>query len=175
MLAKIVVLSAILGCALSAPHGTSYASVNQHFDNHHDGHNEHHYDIHDHDDHHAYDNHVDHHYVAHENDWEHHYEEPSVEVAHYDHHDDHHDDHHEEHHDHHPKYEFKYGVEDHHTHDMKSQEEHRDGDVVKGHYKLVQPDGRTRIVHYTADKHNGFNADVTYSGHADHPSHHEHY
>ncbi|XP_065161829.1 cuticle protein 19-like [Atheta coriaria] len=78
-------------------------------------------------------------------------------------------DHHEPHH--HPKYEYKYGVEDHHTHDIKSAEEERDGDVVKGWYKLEQPDGRTRIVHYTADKHNGFNADVKYSGHADH-SHH---
>ncbi|XP_065161830.1 uncharacterized protein [Atheta coriaria] len=72
---------------------------------------------------------------------------------------------------HHPKYEYKYGVEDHHTHDMKSAEEERNGDVVKGWYKLEQPDGRTRMVHYTADKHNGFNADVKYSGHADHPHH----
>ncbi|XP_065172207.1 uncharacterized protein [Atheta coriaria] len=77
----------------------------------------------------------------------------------------------EQHKAHHPKYEYKYGVEDHHTHDMKSAEEERDGDVVKGWYKLEQPDGRTRIVHYTADKHNGFNADVKYSGHADHPYH----
>ncbi|XP_065161846.1 adult-specific cuticular protein ACP-20-like [Atheta coriaria] len=89
-------------------------------------------------------------------------------VEHSYHHGDHHD-HHEPHH--HPKYEYKYGVEDHHTHDMKSAEEERDGEVVKGWYKLEQPDGRTRIVHYTADKHNGFNADVKYSGHADHPYH----
>ncbi|XP_065172208.1 cuticle protein 19-like [Atheta coriaria] len=89
-------------------------------------------------------------------------------VEHSYHHDDHHE-HHEPHH--HPKYEYKYGVEDHHTHDIKSAEEERNGDVVKGWYKLEQPDGRTRVVHYTADKHNGFNAEVKYSGHADHPHH----
>ncbi|XP_065164443.1 cuticle protein 8-like isoform X2 [Atheta coriaria] len=71
--------------------------------------------------------------------------------------------------DHHPKYEFKYGVEDHHTGDKKSQSEVRDGDVVKGEYSLVQPDGTVRNVHYSADHHNGFNAEVSYSGHAAHP------
>ncbi|XP_034239862.1 cuticle protein 18.6-like isoform X2 [Thrips palmi] len=69
----------------------------------------------------------------------------------------------------HPKYEFKYGVEDHHTGDNKDQKEERDGDVVKGEYSLLQPDGRKRIVHYTASKHGGFNAIVSYSGHAIHP------
>ncbi|XP_034238846.1 cuticle protein 19.8-like [Thrips palmi] len=69
----------------------------------------------------------------------------------------------------HPKYEFKYGVHDAHTGDVKSQTEHRDGDVVKGEYSLVQPDGTTRTVHYTADDHNGFNAVVTNTGHAVHP------
>ncbi|KAJ4439004.1 hypothetical protein ANN_14959 [Periplaneta americana] len=66
---------------------------------------------------------------------------------------------HEEHDYHaHPKYEFKYGVKDSHTHDIKEQHETRDGDKVEGYYKLVEPDGTTRTVHYTADKHNGFNA-----------------
>lgn len=64
-------------------------------------------------------------------------------------------------------------MEDKHTHDVKSANEHRDGDVVKGEYTLVQPDGRTRHVHYTSDKHAGFNAHVTYSGHAHHPEHYE--
>lgn len=32
----------------------------------------------------------------------------------------------------HPKYSFNYGVADHHTGDVKSQHETRDGDVVKG-------------------------------------------
>lgn len=70
----------------------------------------------------------------------------------------------------HPKYEFKYGVDDHHTGDKKSQHETRDGDVVKGEYSLVEPDGTIRKVTYTADHHNGFNAVVTKSGHAAHPA-----
>jgi hypothetical protein len=70
----------------------------------------------------------------------------------------------------HPKYEFKYGVNDQHTGDIKEQSEQRDGDVVKGQYSLVEPDGTTRIVKYTSDKHNGFNAEVIKSGHATHPA-----
>ncbi|XP_069705434.1 cuticle protein 7-like [Periplaneta americana] len=75
----------------------------------------------------------------------------------------------EQEHHHHPKYDFKYGVKDTHTHDIKEQHETRDGDKVEGYYKLVEPDGTTRTVHYTADKHNGFNAHVQKSGHASHP------
>ncbi|EFA03715.2 hypothetical protein TcasGA2_TC013820 [Tribolium castaneum] len=66
-------------------------------------------------------------------------------------------EHHQEHY-HHPKYQYKYGVEDHHTGDIKSQEETRDGDLVKGSYSLHEPDGTILTVHYTADKHSGFNA-----------------
>ncbi|PSN50760.1 Cuticle protein 8 [Blattella germanica] len=79
-------------------------------------------------------------------------------------------EHYEEHHAH-PKYDFKYGVHDSHTHDIKEQHESRDGDKVTGYYKLVEPDGTTRTVHYTADKHNGFTAHVEKSGHAVHPTH----
>ncbi|KAK3908030.1 Adult-specific cuticular protein ACP-20 [Frankliniella fusca] len=86
-----------------------------------------------------------------------------------------HESHHEDYHYSHPKYEFKYGVEDHHTGDHKDQKEERDGDVVKGEYSLLQPDGRKRIVHYTASKHGGFNAIVSYSGHAIHPEVHGHH
>uniref|UniRef100_A0A0A9WFH7 Cuticle protein n=1 Tax=Lygus hesperus TaxID=30085 RepID=A0A0A9WFH7_LYGHE len=60
----------------------------------------------------------------------------------------------------HPSYKFEYGVSDGHTGDVKSQSEIRDGDVVKGSYSLVEPDGSKRIVEYTADDHNGFNAVV---------------
>ncbi|KAJ9588166.1 hypothetical protein L9F63_018470 [Diploptera punctata] len=67
-------------------------------------------------------------------------------------------------------YEFKYGVHDAHTHDIKEQAEKRDGDRVEGYYKLVEPDGTTRTVHYTADKHTGFHAQVVRSGHAVHPA-----
>ncbi|XP_018561011.1 larval cuticle protein A2B-like [Anoplophora glabripennis] len=59
-----------------------------------------------------------------------------------------------------PKYSFKYGVNDYHTGDIKSQQESRDGDLVKGQYSLVEPDGSIRTVDYTADKHSGFNAVV---------------
>ncbi|XP_047986059.1 cuticle protein 19-like [Leguminivora glycinivorella] len=69
----------------------------------------------------------------------------------------------------HPKYAFDYSVKDPHTGDHKTQWETRDGDVVKGAYSLAEPDGTTRIVEYTADKHNGFNAVVKRIGHAHHP------
>ncbi|KAL0840199.1 hypothetical protein ABMA28_015489 [Loxostege sticticalis] len=59
-----------------------------------------------------------------------------------------------------PKYVFKYGVNDFHTGDIKTHHESRDGDVVKGQYTVVEPDGSIRTVDYTADKHNGFNAVV---------------
>ncbi|CAH1644407.1 unnamed protein product [Spodoptera littoralis] len=56
----------------------------------------------------------------------------------------------------HPKYKYSYSVEDPHTGDHKSQHEVRDGDVVKGEYSLLQPDGSFRKVSYTADDHNGY-------------------
>ncbi|KAI4464368.1 structural contituent of cuticle [Holotrichia oblita] len=78
------------------------------------------------------------------------------------------EDHHEE--DHEPKkYEFHYAVEDKHTGDIKSQKESGDGHVVKGEYSLKEADGTTRIVKYSADKKNGFNAVVIKKGHAVHP------
>ncbi|XP_049866474.1 cuticle protein 7-like [Pectinophora gossypiella] len=69
----------------------------------------------------------------------------------------------------HPRYQFNYGVADGHTGDQKSQWEARDGDVVKGQYSLVEPDGTVRTVNYSADDHNGFNAVVSRAGHAAHP------
>nr|P26967.1 RecName: Full=Adult-specific cuticular protein ACP-20; Flags: Precursor [Tenebrio molitor]CAA45057.1 adult cuticular protein [Tenebrio molitor] len=66
-------------------------------------------------------------------------------------------------------YQFKYGVEDHRTGDRKQQAEVRVGDVVKGEYSLAEPDGTVRVVKYTADDHNGFNAVVSRVGHAVHP------
>ncbi|XP_053602742.1 cuticle protein 18.6-like [Plodia interpunctella] len=86
------------------------------------------------------------------------------------------DDHHEDYYAI-PKYTYEYKVEDPHTHDSKYQRETRDHDVVKGEYSLHQPDGRIRIVHYTADKKNGFQAEVKYEGHAKHivPEHHSHH
>ncbi|KAH1015385.1 hypothetical protein HUJ05_013117 [Dendroctonus ponderosae] len=60
----------------------------------------------------------------------------------------------------HPQYKFEYAISDPHTGDQKTQEETRDGDVVKGSYSLVEPDGSRRRVDYTADSINGFNAIV---------------
>jgi hypothetical protein len=68
------------------------------------------------------------------------------------------------------QYEFKYGVRDEHTHDIKEQAEKRVGDKVEGYYKLLEADGTTRTVHYTSDKHTGFQAQVVKSGHAIHPA-----
>ncbi|KAE8573272.1 Cuticle Protein CPR RR-2 [Halyomorpha halys] len=73
-----------------------------------------------------------------------------------------------------PHYKFDYSVHDSHTHDIKKQEETREGDVVKGYYSLYEPDGTERIVHYTADKKNGFNAVVERKGHAVHPQKYGH-
>uniref|UniRef100_A0AAG5D7J7 Uncharacterized protein n=1 Tax=Anopheles atroparvus TaxID=41427 RepID=A0AAG5D7J7_ANOAO len=69
----------------------------------------------------------------------------------------------------HPSYKFEYGVKDPHTGDHKSQWEHRDGDVVKGAYTLHEADGTERVVEYSSDKHNGFQAHVKRVGHAHHP------
>uniref|UniRef100_T1HRE9 Cuticle protein n=2 Tax=Rhodnius prolixus TaxID=13249 RepID=T1HRE9_RHOPR len=68
-----------------------------------------------------------------------------------------------------PHYSYEYQVHDPHTGDVKSQHETREGDVVKGFYTLKEADGTVREVHYTSDKHNGFNAVVKKSGHAVHP------
>ncbi|XP_037299446.1 cuticle protein 8 [Manduca sexta] len=77
------------------------------------------------------------------------------------------------HHDHYafPEYKFAYSVHDHHTGDVKAQHELRHGDIVKGGYELVEPDGSFRKVEYKADDHTGFNAIVHHST----PHHHIHH
>ncbi|XP_047526795.1 cuticle protein 8-like, partial [Vanessa atalanta] len=97
-----------------------------------------------------------------------HYAAPSVAVQHAPIHYNQHES--QGHHEYnaHPKYEFEYSVADHHTGDIKSQHEARDGDHVTGSYSLHQSDGSIRTVHYNADGHNGFNAQVEYSGHSTH-------
>ncbi|XP_011497705.1 PREDICTED: larval cuticle protein A2B-like [Ceratosolen solmsi marchali] len=60
----------------------------------------------------------------------------------------------------HPQYSYAYDVQDALTGDSKSQQETRDGDVVQGSYSLIEADGTRRIVEYTADPVNGFNAVV---------------
>lgn len=60
-----------------------------------------------------------------------------------------------------PQYSFAYDVFDSYTNDVKSQFETRNGDLVQGRYSLVEPDGKSvRIVEYSADDANGFNARV---------------
>ncbi|CAH0557241.1 unnamed protein product [Brassicogethes aeneus] len=66
-------------------------------------------------------------------------------------------------------YEFKYGVGDPKTGDQKEQSEVRKGDTVVGEYSLAEPDGTIRVVKYTADPINGFNAVVSRIGKAVHP------
>ncbi|CAG9567995.1 unnamed protein product [Danaus chrysippus] len=60
-----------------------------------------------------------------------------------------------------PQYSYAYDIQDALTGDSKSQQESRSGDVVQGSYSLVDPDGTRRIVEYTADPQNGFNAVVS--------------
>ncbi|KNC30896.1 hypothetical protein FF38_09294 [Lucilia cuprina] len=69
----------------------------------------------------------------------------------------------------HPEYAFSYGVKDLHTGDVKSQWESREGDGVKGHYSVLEPDGSIRTVTYTADAKSGFNAVVKTVGANSHP------
>ncbi|KAL9903464.1 cuticular protein 76Bc isoform 2-T2 [Glossina fuscipes fuscipes] len=70
---------------------------------------------------------------------------------------------------HHPQYAFSYGVKDLNTGDVKSQWESREGDTIKGHYSVLEPDGSIRTVSYTADAKNGFNAIVKTVGASSHP------
>ncbi|CAL7941286.1 unnamed protein product [Xylocopa violacea] len=60
-----------------------------------------------------------------------------------------------------PQYSFAYDVQDAVTGDSKAQYETRNGDVVQGSYSLIEADGTRRIVEYTADPINGFNAVVS--------------
>jgi Insect cuticle protein len=63
-----------------------------------------------------------------------------------------------------PQYSYTYSVADQLTGDNKSQSETRNGDVVTGQYSLVEADGTRRVVDYTADPVNGFNANVRKEG-----------
>lgn len=60
-------------------------------------------------------------------------------------------------------YKFDYAVHDPDTYDVKSQWEAREGDVVKGAYSVLEPDGAMRLVEYTAGPETGFNAVVSRS------------
>lgn len=57
-------------------------------------------------------------------------------------------------------YEFNYEVHDQHTGDIKRQFEKAHDGKVSGQYSLLDADGLRRVVEYTADDHNGFQATV---------------
>ncbi|KAF7989674.1 hypothetical protein HCN44_008348 [Aphidius gifuensis] len=60
----------------------------------------------------------------------------------------------------HPQYAYSYDVADSLTGDYKNQQESRDGDIVSGSYSFIEADGTRRVVQYTSDSINGFNAVV---------------
>ncbi|XP_058975979.1 adult-specific cuticular protein ACP-22-like [Musca domestica] len=152
----------VIGVTLieAAPHdhghgkASSYAIVTKHEDSH-GGHHGHGYDDHGYGHHSEYHGHVEHH--GHAGGYG----------------SGHHDDSHDYHS--YPEYEFSYGVKDSKTGDVKDQWESRDGDKVKGSYSLKESDGTTRVVNYSSDKKNGFEATVHKIGHAHHDeqSHHD--
>jgi hypothetical protein len=65
-------------------------------------------------------------------------------------------------------FDFTYAVKEDDGNDFSHQAQ-SDGDVVKGEYRTLLPDGRTQIVRYTADWKNGYNAEVIYEGEAVYP------
>lgn len=69
-----------------------------------------------------------------------------------------------------PAYQSSYSVNDKITGDQKSAIEVRDGDVTKGSYSLVQPDGVLRTVNYISTPLGGFQAQVINKGIAGHPA-----
>ncbi|XP_076064416.1 cuticle protein 19-like [Oratosquilla oratoria] len=67
-------------------------------------------------------------------------------------------------------FEFAYAVKDDYSGNDFSHDEKSDGDVTSGSYRVLLPDGRTQIVTFTADHHNGYVAQVTYEGEASYPA-----
>ncbi|KAL7732887.1 hypothetical protein ACLKA6_006009 [Drosophila palustris] len=63
-----------------------------------------------------------------------------------------------------PEYSFAYGIEDGQTRVLQNRKETRNGDEVRGVYSVVDPDGTLRVVKYTADDANGFQAEVITNG-----------
>uniref|UniRef100_A0A182UBF4 Uncharacterized protein n=1 Tax=Anopheles melas TaxID=34690 RepID=A0A182UBF4_9DIPT len=106
-------------------------------------------------------------------------DEPAKAAPAEDHH--HESSHHHEEHDHFvdyyapTNYKFEYGVKDPHTGDHKTHWEERDGDVVKGAYTVLDADGSSRLVEYTADPHHGFNAVVKRIEHSPIPKKEHHH
>ncbi|XP_076041947.1 uncharacterized protein LOC143025821 [Oratosquilla oratoria] len=68
-------------------------------------------------------------------------------------------------------FDFAYTVSDRYSGADFAHVSNSDGNVVKGEYRVLLPDGRTQIVNYVADDHNGYKAEVTYEGEAKYPEH----
>ncbi len=69
-----------------------------------------------------------------------------------------------------PSYSYAYSVADETSGDSKTKEETMSNGAISGSYSVADPDGRLRLVTYTADKENGFQATVTYNGEAGPPA-----
>ena len=67
-------------------------------------------------------------------------------------------------------YDFAYAVKDDYTGNDFGHDESSDGQVTSGSYRVLLPDGRTQIVTFTADHHNGYVAEVAYEGEASYPA-----
>ncbi|KAG7158258.1 Adult-specific cuticular protein ACP-20-like 1, partial [Homarus americanus] len=67
-------------------------------------------------------------------------------------------------------YEYSYNIRSEETGDMKFHQETRDGGKVVGEYRVKEADGTMRVVKYSADKDNGFQATfAAIPGHQDTP------
>merc|ERR1712002_138051 len=70
-------------------------------------------------------------------------------------------------------YHYEYKVNDPKEYlDFGAEEEGDGKGDVHGQYHVQLPDGRLQHVSYHVDDYNGYIADVSYDGHAEHPSHH---
>ena len=66
-------------------------------------------------------------------------------------------------------YHYEYGVTDEYHGVNFGEVKDSDGKADHGSYHVLLPDGRIQTVTYTADHHNGYIAEVTYSGTAQYP------
>lgn len=65
-----------------------------------------------------------------------------------------------------PNYSYSYSIQDSWSGDIKSQHESRQGDSVRGQYRMLESDGTERIVDYSADDRDGFKAVVRHQPNA---------
>ncbi|XP_043243191.1 cuticle protein 8-like [Amphibalanus amphitrite] len=60
-----------------------------------------------------------------------------------------------------PNYAFSWGSID-GAGNGYGQSEHREGDVIRGSYRVTLPNGKTQVVEYSVDDRSGYVADVRY-------------